>query len=942
MKKKILSAALICLLLCCVIAVKTTSVSALEKDVEIEPFSDFSAPYFSLEGNDNILSNCFEMIPMYDWAQNQVTVYGKKLSGNYSIQFTMESLGKGFYDCLLLFGLPTKDVTGSSGIAIGHSGEGFVNLAKSGTPYTFYAADGTTPANIAQAFSSTIGIATQRAVMFRFDKVSARQIDIYFDYAGTPNALTTKRNVIKSGVDIPEGYFCLSPILRAGEEEFSIFIDDVEIKKDGETLFNADFENGTPDYWESVGGGVNIIVPSIIESSKDFNAKSNFEFKNKAGIKYFNTGFSYTKLSDTAGFSFAFGNNNSLLFGGSSVKVYINSVLAEEINFEADSAIVRLEGDAGGLNLSLNGEDDTLEIEKTYQSVDCQGPVEFKSEQGEGKTAIKNITLKGNVTDDVLSVRMNPYVFNNANVEYQTQIITTTTKIFSESTGDPVNYSITDGADKVSLNGATIQFIGEGNVTVKAQSAINPEIFDTVTFTIGSKELTTYSLSDDFTEYNAGNFTKIDPLGRISFSNSIVFTNDYADISSGYEGARLVSNVKFESGKPVIFDLSFSPYFFNEYKGSANQQDLDISTNNIRLNTDMSFGILFGMKSKTAKISECNYLRIGSSYIEVYQKGVKQQFIGNYGTARYIEQDSPHQMRVVAKNDGTLSVYVGNAVYSINELFSQYENLDMEGYIAFTTNCYNVEPANLPIVFKGIALQGNTSVDMDNFQIVSVKLDRSNLLNAVVSDKPIQLKSSVASSPNLSAYHDVRYRITEGAENATLDGSVLVIKKGGPFTIKVSSLYDSGVYDEYTVTPKTLIIDSVIISKDKLKDLNIYSQPVILSATVNSNYSFIYELSQVEWTVISGPAELYSYYSVTTGLYLTQIKFTGAGTVKLKAASTILPDKSETVEFTVADMDNNQNGVKGCNSNVETSAVMSGILLMAGVAMLINRRKEKC
>lgn len=886
------------------------------------------------------------MVPMYDWAQNQVALYGKKLSGNYSIQFTMESLGKGYYDAQFLFGLPTKDVTGHDGIALGHSGEGFINLAKQNNPYSFYAADGTTPVNINQAFISSIGLTTQRAVMYRFEKVSARQIDIYFDYVGTSNALTVKRNVLRSNADIPEGYFCICPILRAGENEFSIFIDDVEIKQNGQALFNSDFENGIPDFWESVGSGMNISVPSVIESSKDFSVRSSFEFKEKEGAKYFSVSFDYERLNESAAFSFAFGNGNSLVFEPETVKVYINSSLSEEITFEVASATVSLERElSGALKLSLAPDEGEL-IEKTYPSADCNGAIVFESEQGEGKTVIRDIKLKGNVTDNVLSVRMNPYVFKNANVGYETQLVTATEKIFSESVSDPVDYEITEGEENVELDGSTLRFVGEGTVTVKAKSAINPEITDEITFTVGSKELVTYSLADDFTELNQGNFTKIDPNDRISFSNSIIFTNDYADASSGYEGARLVSNVKFESGKPVIFDLSFSPYFFNEYKGSPNPEDIDISTYKIRLNSDMSFGILFGMKSKTAKISECNYLRIGSSYIEVYKKGVKQPFIGNYGTQRYIEQDSPHQMRVVARNDGTLSVYVANAVFSINDLFSQFDNLDMEGYIAFTANCYNVEPANLPIVFKNISLQGNTSIDMENFQIVSVKLDKSGLINLVVSDKPIQLKATVSSSPNLSVYHDVRYRITSGAENAELDGSVLTIKNGGPFTIRVSSLYDATVYDEYTVNPKTLIIDSIVINTEKLQNLNIYSQPVILSAAVNSNYSFIYELSRVEWTVLSGPAEVYSYYSVKTGFYLTQIKFTGAGTVRLKAASTIHFDKYSIVEFTVADMDINEGSSANCASNAwPQAAALSGIIISASILLYrkgkVNAEKTK-
>lgn len=448
-----------------------------------------------------------------------------------------------------------------------------------------------------------------------------------------------------------------------------------------------------------------------------------------------------------------------------------------------------------------------------------------------------------------------------------------------------------------------------------------------------SQEFVNYSLVDDFTEWNAGNWTKKDSKGVINFNSNVTFINDRASEAEGYEGAKLISNVKFLSGKDTFFDMSFSPYVTNNYKGSSDPAEVAKSTEFIRLNRKMSMGVMFGMKSQSDTLAHANYFRINPPFIDVFCKGekltAKYAIAPDFGS--YMDHDDPNSMRLVAKKGGTLEIYIGNRFYNINEPFAIYEGLDFDGFTAFTTNSYNIDSIDLPLSFKNIALTGNTVKDMDNFDVLRVKLETVNLVNAVVSNKPLILSSKVTSKPNLVDYHEVKYTVS-GA-GAEIDGNNLIIKSAEMFKVKVTSKYNQRIIDEFTVVPKVLEISNIAIKKDNLNNLTIFSQPVQLSTLITSNYSHIRELNLVDYRVVSGNAEIITYYSVTSDTYLSQLKITGAGKVLLRSTSTVLEDKFDEVTINVTDPDSKKSG--GCGGAAGAAA---GLVAMAAVMFIIKRR----
>ena len=468
-------------------------------------------------------------------------------------------------------------------------------------------------------------------------------------------------------------------------------------------------------------------------------------------------------------------------------------------------------------------------------------------------------------------------------------------------------------------------------------------------------EKVNWSLVDDLTSYNEGNWSKRDPFGTVSFGGSILFTNDRADRETNYEGARLVSNTKFVGGNGTVFDMSFVPYVINNYKGSADPEQVQLGLTHIRLNREMSFGVLFGMPTQNAPLSQVNYLRISPPAVELYVGGEKAEPIADASSdaptdsTSYMDIDDPNTVRLKVEEDddpatenlGTVTVYVGNARgHSIDTPLAVYENVPIEGFVAFTTNSYNIDAVDLPLGFRGVSLTGCVVRDFNDFDVLSVSLDKSNLRNAVVSEKPIALSGKVISKPNIAEFHDVVYSVKGG--NASVEGNLLTVRSEETFTVRMTSKYNQRVYDEYTVTPKVLRIDDISIVTDGFEGLTVYSQPVLLSAIVTSNYNYIRELNEVTYTVVSGPAEVFTYYSVTSDAYLSQLRVTGAGKVVLRATSTVLDDAYDEVTFTVTDPEKQKKGCGGCKGSIAGVAggMTAGVLLLATACCLLLRLRR--
>lgn len=480
-------------------------------------------------------------------------------------------------------------------------------------------------------------------------------------------------------------------------------------------------------------------------------------------------------------------------------------------------------------------------------------------------------------------------------------------------------------------------WVALATVIVLAATVLLCAPYDTVA-SAATPEKVNWSLVDDFSSYNEGNWSKRDPYDTLSFNGNILFTNDRA--TEEYEGARLVANTKFTGDGGNVFDLTFSPFVNNIYKGSSDPAQVQLGNEHIRLNREMSFGILFGLDAPNTPAKQANYLRLSPPEVKLYVAGEEIDPVsGSKDSVSYMDADDPNTVRLTAAADGTVTVYLQNRSHSIDDVLAVYSVPKTQGYMAFTTNSFNIDPVDLSLGFKNISLTGTVERDFDNFDVLSVSLDTSRLRNAVVSDKPIELTGSVVCRPNLADYQDAVFSVA--GDSATVDGNMLTVKSQEPFTVRMTSKYNRRVYDEFTVTPKVLEIRDLSILTDAFKDMTIYSQPVLLSTVVSSNYDYIRELNEVVYTVVSGPAELFTYYSVTSDTYLTQLRVTGAGKVVLRATSAVLDDVYDEVSFTVSDPEKEKKG--GCGGALAGKASACGALcVLAGVAgvVMIHRIKR--
>lgn len=455
-----------------------------------------------------------------------------------------------------------------------------------------------------------------------------------------------------------------------------------------------------------------------------------------------------------------------------------------------------------------------------------------------------------------------------------------------------------------------------------------------------------YILQDDFNGLDESNWTLLqqsytnnsgDTVNPISIDSYVVFNNDY--VFPGYEGARMVSNVYFSSPDEAdtIFDISFSTEI-----NSINQRQ-----------SQLAWGLLFGMQSQNATLAECNFFRLDAfARFSLYSKGEKVE--PDYKTDRERETlgayPDPHskalQVRLLGLNNGTLQVYLGftspGYTFDINAVYVEYHDIDLEGYSGIAVNSSRSDfPAEYGISFYALSIEGYTFID-DIFEILSVKIDESNLRTAIVSEDPIILLSKVGCKPNLVAYpKNIVYTVIQGDAEIKKNNQ-LYIKGEGIIKIRAASLQNLEIYDEYEFEATDLEIYSINIVKTAFSDVTVYTQPIDLVATVSCN-SFMADHSRVEFSVVAGPAEL-----ICDG---KQMRITGEGTVIIKALSIYKQDKGEIFSFNVTDPDKNNlassyngNSSINCGSVIflggnGTALLGTGIILFLAIAFAKNIKK---
>lgn len=246
----------------------------------------------------------------------------------------------------------------------------------------------------------------------------------------------------------------------------------------------------------------------------------------------------------------------------------------------------------------------------------------------------------------------------------------------------------------------------------------------------------------------------------------------------------------------------------------------------------------------------------------------------------------------------------------------------------------------LLIHFSGVPFLKASAAEVYRIEITDTYLEY-----AVVSELPVELEGKIYNSRNNYVYEkSLVYSITAGAENAEIkEGNKLYINKAGAFTVRASLSDDANVYAEYECNPMELKFSDVRI-QSKIENVTVYTQPIKLMGTVTVEGADFPEMvhKEVCFEVVEGPAEIF------VGDYL---RFTGAGTVVVKAYSRYDAEAYTLKTITVTDPDAgkdaasdatfNQGDLEGSDAGC-AAVTLSGasVLALLGCACFIVKRKN--
>jgi hypothetical protein len=226
-------------------------------------------------------------------------------------------------------------------------------------------------------------------------------------------------------------------------------------------------------------------------------------------------------------------------------------------------------------------------------------------------------------------------------------------------------------------------------------------------------------------------------------------------------------------------------------------------------------------------------------------------------------------------------------------------------------------------------------------EVYRIQMDKTYLENAVVSDLPVELEGKIINSRNNYVYgKTLVFTVTSGADKAEiLNGNELYIRAAGEFTVRASLSDDARVYEDYTCNAVELQFSNVRILS-KIENVTVYTQPIQLMGTASAEgVDYVMPIyKEVCFEVVEGPAEIF------VGNFL---RFTGAGTVVLKAYSRYDADAYvlQTIEVTdpdagkdvSADSNFQQGDLKaaqgGCVSSTGLGAGMALLLVCAGICL---------
>ena len=899
-------------------------------------------------------------------------VYKTKIEGETSVEFSIlsnEPFGKN--DMYFVFNkadyaAATKPLVAETSTYFVRDGEKII-----GNKATVCDAEGNPVSNPNTYMKDQLGAFAVGELLYKIVIRSDGNLELYYDFASAASPLTTLRNILKiegnEDFSKTNGYFAIVPTEAAGiTYDNELFINYVKI---GDKTF--DFSDGMSEEWAIVGDE-NMISFDYPMTFANANGKaevvSKFEVAGADAEEseiVFDLTFDVTRkpcschgngylgnswgmkfgINETTPISDAYflrlSNTETALYKGSEkITEYTkgevtgseNDLVGQNMFFVNVPMTLRITATAGGevklyrgITYQGNEVSKIEEVLATYSGIDVSGKIAFvnyvdETHLGDGNTAFSNVRLNAFEKNSVLSVTLNKGMFAAVNVGDEIKLSADVETKY-ENGNTAVKYEFEKGAELVELSGDTLKAKSEGIVKLICRSVEDPDVFDFVEFEIKKYDFEYTVLNDDFNSLNNSNwtvdFTETESR-KLQFSGGLYFYNDF--LEDGYNGGRVISNFRYtiDNKKDVVFDISFKMMFNNEgYRKNH-----------------YSFGFMFGMNEQNDLLNDDNvgYFNMFVNRSEVYFGGKKVEptFGKGYDNEGYMAYADPSGgaviFRLVGKKDGSLDVYRQQAGYgNLTDVFATYSGLNFNGYVGFTTNTSKESPTD-SFAFGLFDYKSTGSVVIPKeYKIDSVNMSREGLNDAIVSDTPLILSANVNSTPNLQAFHGVRFEVVSGNAEIT-DGNKLIIKAAGDITIKAYSSLDEKIFDEVTFNAIKLVVNKIVVNSKAFENLNIFSQPVKLVATVDCN-SYSQKHQAVTWETLTSNVEI-------AGNFL---RIKGAGEAKIKVTSVYDPSVSEIITFVVED---DSFGQKGCNAQMAPSEVL-GLICLLSVVILIGRKTGK-
>lgn len=362
-----------------------------------------------------------------------------------------------------------------------------------------------------------------------------------------------------------------------------------------------------------------------------------------------------------------------------------------------------------------------------------------------------------------------------------------------EGVDTSVTWSVISGNATITADGK-LTVTDSGAITLRATSAVNPACYDEVTFTPRPAVVVEgNTLIYDYTFADSGvdglNFRVLNNGGEGSpnitvLSNGVVFANDYAAGT-----ARVANSFNFvaSDSSDVVFDITFSGYY-----GAGQVRDVNIYT-----------GLAFGLPAADADFSEGTFVGIGIPNTTVIQKG-EQTESHRYDEGYAEGYNERITLRIVAEKDGTVTLYRGFTMpggnESIETVLATYENVDVDGYIAF--GVYNYASGfDTPYTFTMTDFSVNGRLTADTEAQIAVNMDEAQFNHAFVGMPAFNVKATVSVAPaGVEEDTALTYSVQGGNATITPEG-LLTINGSGAITVRAALMSEPSVYDEVTFTP---------------------------------------------------------------------------------------------------------------------------------------------